>query len=228
MSKFIGSFDPGLLQDAGEFSQRYLGGYLFVTTPDKKLNDFVQVTDVRGDTVYYRHDALGRFTANFLSEIEFKLVQLEAGLFEYTNEQGITVTYYGCRIPERQWVRAPSTNNCWFTPMPFNVVEVNAKYSIGYAHLLLPALRKQYTRRSILQAVNELNEKCVSLTVNQEWCVSHSTDHKDQNPILYYRTIPVGTVDATNKKIRIKNTLLYQEVLDYLKYSQEAIDWEVR
>lgn len=196
-----------------DFRKKYKDTYCFLTLNGKEY--LVHYADDNGGNNFYLHSPeFGEIIVdqNTLQSC-LRPVFPKTGLY---NLDGSAVEY--TRLPERQWKRAPCASNTTLFPILKKLSitpPTNTKINL---HTLEEIFKRKYPK-SIDNALENLR---YSTALNRNFAISQSITGKDSELLFWYRSQPIGLLNAITKEITIKYNHLYQETLDFLRKNETS------
>lgn len=119
-------------------------------------------------------------------------------------------SYYFSRYPQRQWKRAPCTDN---TRIITSVGGLMHRSSIQLTTATCEKFFFPEYPKNLEEALAKLKE---SYAVNKDFSLFFNKEI-DNNPILLYHNTPVALINKETKTILVKFHPLFQEVLDFIR-----------
>ena len=139
------------------------------------------------------------------------------GLYNINN-----VAHVFSRVPERQWKRAPSQNNCAVVPL-LSYVNLKDLFSgPGVSVKTLNLIRTSTYPKTVEEALKTMR---FSIALSLEFGLTVSPRPSKATHCLWYKGAPIGLVDPSGKKIKIEHKALYQEAVDYFRKREP--EWQV-
>lgn len=175
--------------------------YLVFFADDNGDNSFYMTSPEFGEIIIDRETLYSCVRATFPKS---GLYNLEGNAVEYT------------RVPERQWKRAPCSTNSLLYPILSKIGISTTVDTRIHLHNLETIFKEDYPK-DLDGALSTLK---YSVAINKDFAISDSVSGKDSELILWFKTQPVGLLNAITKEITVKYNHLYQEVSDFIRKSE--------
>lgn len=204
-----------LRESLEDFRKRYKGTYVFlelngtdylVRYDQDNEEDFCFFSPIHGNILVDEN------TARELLTIRFP----KTGLYN-TDEDAVEF----CRLPERQWKRAPAQENTIIVPFDRKINTLYGKRTLTpeLAHSLF---YPEYPES--LDIALEIKKKTVAL--NHKFGIYTPDNTKETRQVLFFLSQPVAWINKNNKTISMEFKPLHQEVKDFLNSSEP--EWTIQ
>lgn len=197
-----------------DFQKKYEGCFVFLTLKDSNYLVKYRGLGEESGTLLFESPDFGDILVSYKdykNNVKFTFPQ--RGMFNINGQACLF-----CRVPARQWKRAPHKGNCTFIPVlsTLNLVREELKLTID----TMEQLYFPFYPTTVNDAL-KLLERQESIALNNK--LSLSISDIDGSYLVWYNLNPVGYL--TDNKLTIKDTLFEQEILDVIR--DKGLLWQI-
>jgi len=214
-SKFIGRFDNSMLEEMVEFEKRYSKTWIWAKF--KNLDwTLWHIDNISEESVLLQNPEMGDVLLKPNTDVELEVRWPKSKFFNFNN-----TIFWGFKIPDRQWKRAPCQKNY----AAVRTLDSLFGFRNGPTPLSTELLQTAFQPTANLQiiaAINQLKNSSISgVALNDNFAISLPPVRKDFY-LLWYKNQPVAEVSPTSKTISVRTTHLHQEVSDFLRDNEQT------
>lgn len=208
--KFVGAFDDTMLQELNEMKTRYANTFLFLQKEPDSPKELVEITEITESGVVLRSPHSGMSVLTPKTSAELSVEWPRYGFFNHNG--GL---YYVCRLPDRQYRRAPSHKNLVIQNIYSSIYGPPCGW--GYDEIASAFEDRPFIPLKV--ALDMLKDSSVyGVALTDEFGITEHTAKKKNNPYLFwYMGSPIGEIVPDKHRIVVRYEPVKQEVSDFIR-----------
>lgn len=172
---------------------------------------FEDVLENRNQTFIASSQKFKRLILRFNSDLSIDFSMPPLGIFDHAGR-----TYFLARIPERQWSRGICNKNSIITS-PLAKLGVS---NIGHSLPVMESIWNHVPTNSISQGILEIQtNELISRSISRDFWISLGFNENEY--ALWYQCSLIGRLSPQEQIIKVDSKLLLQEVVDYIRDSNQ-------
>lgn len=208
-----------MLEEIIELEKRYNKTWIWAKMPKSDWKLF-HINQVQETGIDLNNQEVGDIFLKAQTDAELEVRWPENKFFNFED-----TVYWGYKIPDRQWKRAPCSKNFGFTRTCDQLF--GSRTNRIFHEQLIHAAFVENEPTSILEIVNSLKKTDITARAHgKNFAVSLPPVKKDFY-ILWYNNRPVAEIHVPQKEIVVKYPYLKQEILDFNR-DYELNTWNLK